>query len=127
MDRKELISHTVGEIDKGLSAREPYVGPHSEGIPRPTEPPFNANQSIRLLNELGFTSSRRLISTNDGPEKGADLTFTIQSTSGNSIRSDTEVLFQAQMKAIGIKINIQNYDINTLFGTNWPHWHLPNC
>ena len=54
------------------------------------------------------------------PQKGKDLTFTIQSTSGNSIRSQTEELFQAQMKAIGIKINIQNYDATTFFGTNLP-------
>ena len=27
------------------------------------------------------------------------------------------------MKAIGIKINIQNYDANTFFGTNLPERH----
>jgi peptide/nickel transport system substrate-binding protein len=30
-------------------------------------------------------------------------------------------LFQAEMKAIGVKINIQNYDASTLFGTNLPN------
>ena len=30
------------------------------------------------------------------------------------------------MKAIGIKINIQNYDANTFFGTNLPDRHVPD-
>ena len=30
------------------------------------------------------------------------------------------------MKAIGIKINIQNYDANTFFGTNLPERHVPD-
>ena len=58
---------------------------------------------------------------NYGPQSGSPLTFTIQSTSGNTIRAETEQLFQAQMKTIGIKINIQNYDANTFFGTNLPN------
>ena len=57
---------------------------------------------------------------NFGPQKGKDLTFTISTTSGVQVRSQTEQLFQAEMKAIGIKINIQNYDASTLFGTVGP-------
>ena len=73
------------------------------------------------MKEQGFTKgSDGYFHPNYGPQKGQDLTFTIQSTSGNSVRSQTEELFQAQMKAIGIKINIQNYDANTFFGTNLP-------
>jgi len=72
------------------------------------------------MKEAGFKkASDGYFQPNYGPQKGKDLTFTIQSTSGNSIRSQTEVLFQAQMKAIGIKVSIQNVDANT-FGTNIP-------
>ncbi len=49
---------------------------------------------------------------------GHDLTFTIESTPGSSIRDETEQLFQEQMKAIGIKIDIKNYEANTFFGSN---------
>ena len=74
------------------------------------------------MKEAGFKkASDGYFQPNYGPQKGKDLTFTIQSTSGNTIRSQTEQLFQAQMKAIGIKINIQNYDANTFFGTNLPN------
>ena len=88
-------------------------------------PGHRATPSIRpvrrLLKSLGFKkASDGYFQPNYGPQKGKDLTFTIQSTSGNTIRSQTEVLFQAQMKAIGIKINVQNYDANT-FGNNLPN------
>ena len=82
----------------------------------------NPCKAESLLKGLGFTkASDGYFQPNYGPQKGQDLTFTIQSTSGNSIRAQTEQLFQAQMKAIGIKINIQNYDANTFFGTNLPN------
>jgi peptide/nickel transport system substrate-binding protein len=55
-----------------------------------------------------------------GPQAGKDLTLTISSTKGNPVRSEIEQLFQADMKAIGIKINIQNYDADVLFGTVLP-------
>jgi peptide/nickel transport system substrate-binding protein len=55
-----------------------------------------------------------------GPEKGKDFTLTISTTSGVPVRQQIEELFQADMKAIGLKINIQNYDANTLFGTVGP-------
>jgi peptide/nickel transport system substrate-binding protein len=56
----------------------------------------------------------------DGPDAGKDLTLEISSTTGNALRAATEQLFQANMKAIGIKITIQNFDANTFFGTNLP-------
>lgn len=122
VDRQELISHTVGELDKGITPLgSRMLVPTQKGY-RATSYPYNPSQSIDLLKKLGFTkSSNGYFQPNYGPQKGQDLTFTIQSTSGNTIRSDTEVLFQAQMKKIGIKINIQNYDVNTLFGTNLPN------
>ena len=55
-----------------------------------------------------------------GPEKGKDLSFSISTTSGVEVRSQIEQLFQADMKAIGIKVSIQNYSANTLFGTVGP-------
>jgi peptide/nickel transport system substrate-binding protein len=55
-----------------------------------------------------------------GPQKGQDFTLNVSTTSGVEVRSEIEQLFQANMKAIGIKINIQNYSANTLFGTIGP-------
>ena len=121
VNRATIIARTVGEISKA-------VKPLGNRMLMPTQPgyqgtnySYNPSMSTNLLKELGFKKgSDGYFQPNYGPEQGQDLTFTIQSTSGNSIRAQTEQLFQAQMKAIGIKINIQNYDANTLFGTNLP-------
>jgi peptide/nickel transport system substrate-binding protein len=121
VNRQTIITRTVGEISSA-------VKPLGNRMLMPTQPnyqgtnfAYSPSQSNNLFKELGFKkSSDGYWQPNYGPQKGQDLTFTIQSTSGNSIRSQTEQLFQAQMKAIGVKINIQNYDANTLFGTNLP-------
>ncbi|MGD0749066.1 MAG: ABC transporter family substrate-binding protein [Acidimicrobiales bacterium] len=120
VNRQAIITRTVGEIAKGIaplgsrmlvSTQKGYVG---------TSYAYNPSQSDNLLKELGFKKVSGYYQPNYGSQKGQPLTFTIQSTSGNTIRAQTEELFQSQMKAIGIKINIQNYDANTFFGTNLP-------
>ena len=63
---------------------------------------FSTSQATNLTVEGGFEkASDGYFQPDYGPQKGKDLTFTIQSTSGNSIRSGTEELFRAQMKAMG--------------------------
>ena len=121
VNRQTIIARTVGEISNA-------VKPLGSRMLMPTQPnyagtsyAYNPSESNNLFKELGFKKgSDGYWQPNYGPQKGKDLTFTIQSTSGNPIRSQTEQLFQAQMKTIGVKINIQNYDANTLFGTNLP-------
>jgi peptide/nickel transport system substrate-binding protein len=120
VNRAALIQRTVGEIAKGIT-------PLGSRVLMPTQPgykgtnyAFSTSTSNSLLGELGFKKVNGYYEPNYGPQKGQPLTFTIQSTSGNSIRAQTEELFQAQMKTIGIKINIQNYDASTFFGTNLP-------
>jgi peptide/nickel transport system substrate-binding protein len=121
VNRQQLIQRTVGEISKGIKplGSRMYVSTQSDYKATPYA--YSPSQSISLLKELGFKkASDGYFQPNYGPQQGKDLTFTIQSTSGNTIRAQTEELFQSQMKAIGIKINIQNYDANTFFGTNLP-------
>jgi len=124
-NRQEIISHTVGEITSGIQplGNRMFVNSQPQYVNNGAAyASVNPGKAESLLKGLGFTkASDGYFQPNYGPQKGQDLTFTIQSTSGNSIRSQTEQLFQAQMKAIGIKINIQNYDANTFFGTNLPN------
>ena len=116
-----IITRTVGEIEKGIKPLGSRMLVSTQTGYKGTSYAYSPSQSNNLMKELGFKKgSDGYFQPNYGPQKGKDLTFTIQSTSGNSIRSQTEELFQAQMKAIGIKINIQNYDANTFFGTNLP-------
>jgi peptide/nickel transport system substrate-binding protein len=121
VNRSQLIQRTVGEISKGIKPLGSRMYVSTQSAYKATPYAYSPSQSISLLKELGFKKgSDGYFQPNYGPQQGKDLTFTIQSTSGNTIRSQTEELFQQQMKAIGIKINIQNYDANTFFGTNLP-------
>jgi glutathione transport system substrate-binding protein len=82
---------------------------------------YNPTQAKTLLKAAGMTmGSDGYWHPNFGPEKGKDLSFNISTTSGVPVRSQIEQLFQADMKAIGVKVNIQNYSANTLFGTVGP-------
>jgi peptide/nickel transport system substrate-binding protein len=122
VDRQSLIDRTVGEIDKSITPLGSRMLVATQPGYKATSYAYNPNQSVHLLEKLGFKKgSDGYFRPDFGPQKGQDLTFTIQSTSGNTIRAETEELFQAQMKKIGIRINIQNYDVNTLFGTNLPN------
>ena len=82
---------------------------------------FNPAKAKQLLQASGMTmGSDGYMHPNFGPQAGKDLTLSISTTSGEPVRAEIEQLFQADMKAIGIKINIQNYSPNTLFGTVGP-------
>jgi len=119
VNRTALIARTVGEISKGIKPLGSRMYVSTQPQYKATNFAYSPSTSNNLLKEQGFTKgSDGYWHPNYGPEKGQDLTFTIQTTSGNSVRAQTEELFQAQMKAIGIKINIQNYDAQTFFGTN---------
>lgn len=82
---------------------------------------YNPSHAKTLLQQSNMTmGSDGYFHPNFGPQKGKDLTFSISTTSGVPARSQVEQLFQADMKAIGVKINIQNYSAATLFGTVGP-------
>jgi peptide/nickel transport system substrate-binding protein len=82
---------------------------------------FNVSEAKTLLSQSNMTmGSDGYFHPNFGPEKGQDFTLSISTTSGVPVRAEIEQLFQADMKAIGLKINIQNYNANTLFGTVGP-------
>jgi peptide/nickel transport system substrate-binding protein len=121
VNRQTIIARTVGEISSATKVLGSRMLMPTQPNYKGTNYAYSPSESNHLFKELGFKKgSDGYWQPNFGPQQGKDLTFTLQSTSGNPIRSQTEQLFQAQMKAIGVKINIQNYDANTLFGTNLP-------
>jgi peptide/nickel transport system substrate-binding protein len=122
VNRQSVILRTVGQIEKGITPLGSRMLVSTQKGYKGTSFAYDPTQSKNLMKEAGFKKgSDGYWQPTYGPQKGQDLTFTIQSTSGVTIRQQTEQLFQAQMKAIGIKINIQNYDANTFFGTNLPN------
>jgi peptide/nickel transport system substrate-binding protein len=123
-NRPRMISSIVAPLTSS-------IGPLNNHIFMPTEVgyadesggygDFNPAKARQLLRQAGMTmGSDGYFHPNFGPEKGKDFTLAISTTSGVEVRSEIEQLFQADMKAIGVKINIQNYSSNILFGTIAP-------
>jgi peptide/nickel transport system substrate-binding protein len=123
-NRNEMVSRIVGPITSS-------VKPLDNRIYMPTQTQhqdtsgglgdFNPAKAKQLLTASGMTmGSDGYFHPNFGPLAGKDLTLSISTTSGEPVRAEIEQLFQADMKNIGIKINIQNYSPNTLFGTVGP-------
>jgi peptide/nickel transport system substrate-binding protein len=124
LNRATMIQRIVGPLTS-------KIGPLQNRIYMPIQPQytdtsggfgaFNPSMAKTLLTQSNMTmGSDGYFHPNFGPEKGKDLTLSISTTSGVPVRAEIEQLFQADMKAIGIKINIQNYNANTLFGTVGP-------
>ena len=123
-NRADLVNRIVGPITtavKPLNNRmympnQPQYTDTSGGLGA-----FDPAKAKQLLQASGMTmGSDGYFHPSSGPQAGKDLTFTISTTSGEPVRSEIEQLFQSYMKAVGIKINIQNYSPNTLFGTVGP-------
>jgi peptide/nickel transport system substrate-binding protein len=123
-DRDTIAKRSAGEIDHSLTAL-------NNRIYMPTQPEykdssgnfgkFNPSLAKKTLQKAGMTmGSDGYFHPNFGPEKGKPFTLSISTTAGVPVRSDIEQLFKSQMKAIGVKINIQNYTADKLFGTIGP-------
>ena len=124
LNRAQIIQRIVGPITSSISALQNRIW-------MPIQPQyqntsggfgdFNPSMATTLLKQSNMTmGSDGYFHPNFGPQAGKDLTLSISTTTGNPVRAEIEQLFQADMKAIGIKINIQNYNANTLFGTVLP-------
>jgi peptide/nickel transport system substrate-binding protein len=123
-DRKQIVQRTVGEFD-------PSIVPLGDRMLVPGQPGYQDNGSAydsvdvtkakSMLESAGMTmAADGYFQPKTGPQAGKDLTFTIKSTSGNTLRANIEQLFQADMKAIGVNVQIANESAATLFGTDLP-------
>jgi peptide/nickel transport system substrate-binding protein len=124
LNRAQIVQRIVGPLTSTIQ-------PLTNRIFMPIQPQFqntsgsygnyDPSMAKSLLTQSGMTmGSDGYFHPSAGPLAGKDLTFNISTTSGVPVRAEIEQLFQADMKAIGIKINIQNYNANTLFGTVLP-------
>ena len=115
VNRQAIINRTVGEVAMGIT-------PLGSRMLVPTQPGYKAtsysydpSQSVNLLKELGYKkASDGYFQPNSGPQKGQDLTFTIQSTSGNTVRCPDRGAVPERDEGHRDRINIQNHDANTL-------------
>lgn len=123
-DRDTIAKRSAGEIFSKLTALQ-------NRIYMPTQPQFKDTSGSygkfdpalakKTLQKAGMTmGSDGYFQPNFGPEQGKDFTLSISTTAGVPVRAQIEQLFQSEMKAIGVKINIQNYTADKLFGTIGP-------
>jgi peptide/nickel transport system substrate-binding protein len=123
-NRAQMVQRIVGPLTSAIQ-------PLQNRIWMPIQPQYqntsgsygqyNVSAAKSLLASSNMTmGSDGYFHPNFGPEKGKDLTLSISTTSGIPVRAEIEQLFQADMKAIGVKITIQNYAAATLFGTVGP-------
>ena len=123
-DRDTIAKRSAGQIYPKLTAL-------NNRIFMPTQPQYkdmsgsyskyDPSLAKKTLQKAGMTmGSDGYFQPNFGPQKGQDFTLSISTTAGVPVRSDIEQLFKAQMKTIGVKINIQNYTADKLFGTIGP-------
>jgi peptide/nickel transport system substrate-binding protein len=123
-DRAQIAGRTGGEIAHGLT-------PLNNRVYMTTQPEFKDLSGTygkfdpalakKTLQQAGMTmGSDGYFHPNFGPLKGKDFSLNISTTNGVPVRSDIEQLFKADMKAIGVKINIVNYTADKLFGTIGP-------
>jgi peptide/nickel transport system substrate-binding protein len=89
-----------------------YVPGYQKDAACPAYDPAGAKQ---LLASDGWTvKDQNGILSN---AQGQRLEFMYSTTANNIWRADDELLLQQQLKAIGIKLDIQNYPASTFFGT----------
>jgi peptide/nickel transport system substrate-binding protein len=125
-NRAQMVQRIVAPLNP-----HPAVVPLQNRIYMPTQSEFQNTsgglgafdpaKAKSLLQAAGMTmGSDGYFHPNFGPEKGKDFTVSISTTSGVPVRAQIEELFQADMKNIGVKIEVKNYDASTLFGTVGP-------
>jgi len=89
-----------------LTGQPPYVdhsGDYAKG---------NTAAATKLLADAGYQKGADGIYAKGGQR----LSFRFSTTSGNKLREDTGVLFQSQMKKMGVDIQIDNKPSKVLFG-----------
>jgi peptide/nickel transport system substrate-binding protein len=124
LNRAEMVSRIVGPITSSVKPLDNRIYMPTQAQHQDTSGglgAYNPAKAKQLLQAAGMTmGSDGYFHPNFGPQAGKDLTLSISTTSGEPVRAEIEQLFQADMKAIGMKINIQNYSPSTLFGTVGP-------
>jgi peptide/nickel transport system substrate-binding protein len=123
-NRQQMVSRIVTPLTNKIKPLQNHIIMPTESGYADTSHGYGAfdpAKAKQLLQQAGMTmGSDGYFHPNFGPEKGKDFSLSVSTTSGVPVRSEIEQLFQANMKAIGVKINIQNYSANTLFGTIGP-------
>lgn len=93
-----------------------WIGPVSKLYKKDvTDYNLNVAKAKQLFAALGWTPG------SDGilQKGGKKLTLNFSTTAGNSTRERVQQILQAQWKAVGVQVNIQNYPASVIFGPDF--------
>jgi peptide/nickel transport system substrate-binding protein len=111
MDHQALIDTARrGEaVPQCTDHSKAYVPGYQADAPCPKFDPTAANA---LLDQMGWVKGADGVRT----KAGMRLEFEYSTTANNLWRADDELILQSDFKAIGVKLDIQNYPASTFFG-----------
>ncbi len=115
------IDHTALIQTARRGAAVPLCTDHPSGVVPGYQanapcPPFDPTAASALLQSNGWTLGPDGVRTKGGQR----LEFQYSTTAKNAWRAADELILQANFKAIGVKIDIQNYPAGTFFGNILP-------
>jgi len=100
--KKDIIDGVL--LGMGRSATGPFPPQSWAYDPGVKDTEYNPERSLKLLGELGYAKKDA-----EGylEKDGRPLEFTVITNQGNKMRELTAEILQAQLKAVGIKVNIR--------------------
>ncbi|MEN6480539.1 MAG: peptide ABC transporter substrate-binding protein [Anaerolineales bacterium] len=109
MDRWSAVSGILqgyGEVAVTELDNHPWANTDLEPVP------YDPEAAKALLDEAGWVPGSDGIRVKDGQR----LSFRHSTTAGNQVRENLQLLFQQNLKDIGVEMVIDNYQSSTLFG-----------
>lgn len=110
IDRKGMVDKLIegnGEVKDAPMLSSSWAYPKDADF---NKYEYNVENSKKLLEEAGYTLKNGVMTNN----KGQKLEFTLDVPTGNSIREMAAQVIQENLKAVGIKVNINKMEFPAL-------------
>lgn len=118
MNREQIVQNLFEGRQKVAHSWLP--GKHYGYHPKVKQYNFDLESAIRLLEEAGWkikdTNGREYDDGIRRNEAGEKLEIVFQTTTGNKVREEVQLLLQSQWKKIGVQVTIKNQDAKLFFG-----------
>jgi peptide/nickel transport system substrate-binding protein len=114
IDHQALIAVVHGFAESICTDHGSFYHPGYE--PNADCPPFDPTAANKLLEDNGWVKGPDGVRSKNGQR----LEFELSTNANAPVRSENEVIVQHNLSVIGIKLDIQNYGVETFFGSFLP-------